>query len=178
MIRDSYCLLSILLFIISNIILILSVTEEASLTRKAFNDPAQWYALNPDYLQELWIERGNARFYQNNMAIFNALAWFSLVMPVCETAYHLSEGGKRMFGLHISIAALALGGSMSELLGHLMTIGFNNAVKWVVSRFNLDNWGVSETGVDGMGWRVVEVLQVMGNGTKYNVLFLNYLYKI
>merc|ERR1712150_218394 len=73
-------------------------------------------------------------------------------------------GGKRMFGLHISIAALALGGSMSELLGHLMTIGFNNAVKWVVSRFNLDNWGVSETGVDGMGWRVVEVLQVMGNG--------------
>jgi len=164
MIRDSSCILCLLCFLLSSILQIVTVVEEAAIAKKAFNNSQKWHSLNPEYLQDLWEERRDARIFQSPLAIINALAWFSLVLPVCQTAYLLSAGGKRMLGLHVSIAALVLAGSMAELLTHLMTIGFNSSIRWVVSRFNLTDWGVSQSGNDGVGWRVIEILQIVGKG--------------
>jgi len=123
-----------------------------------------WFNLDPQYLETIWVERADTRLLDVDISISSALAWFSFVMPVTQAAFLLSEGGTRLTGLHISIVALVLGASMSELLSHMMNIGMFGAIRWMVNDFNLSDWGVSANGVDGVGFRVVEMLYIMGKG--------------
>lgn len=163
-VRDLSCILCIILFIISNIINVTNVVNELHLVRKINFNLESYYGLNPVYIDAMWAERFNARFLQLDLSIFNALAWFSLIMPVCQAAFLLSDKGTRMMGLHISIVALVLAASLSELLSHLMNIGMNSSIRWLHHSFNLNDWGVNESGNDGVGVRVVEMLRIMGQG--------------
>lgn len=163
MIRDFSCLFCLLLFLISAAVHIVSIINYAKIQTNILRND-DWLALEPQFLEELWIERANARLLQVDMSIFSALAWFSFVIPVTQTAFLLSEGGTRLTGLHISIVALVLGASMSELLSHMMNIGMNGAIRWMVNDFNLSDWGVSANGVDGVGYRVVEILHILSKG--------------
>ena len=163
MIRDFPTLVCLVLFLISNTIQLFSILNEAFLAKK-IEDEDRWHALDPEYLEGIWKERLNARLLEVDISIFSALAWFSLVMPVTQAAYLLSDGGKRWIGLHISIVALVLGAAMSEVLSHVMSIGLNGTIRWMVNQFELSDWNISETGDDGVGYRVIEILYLVGNG--------------
>jgi len=163
MIRDFSCLLCLLLFVVSNVINIASILDEAYV-ENAHYDSDEWHRLDPNFLADMWEQRTVARAIKVNASIFNAVAWFSLIVPVSQAAYLLSEGGSRMIGLHLSIVVLVFGGSLSELLSHMMRIGFDTSIRWMANSFNLNDWNASSSGDDGIGWRVMELLRLMGRG--------------
>lgn len=40
--------------------------------------------------------------------LFGAMAWFWLMVPIVQSAWILSKGGKRLVGAHMSLAAVSL----------------------------------------------------------------------
>jgi TctA family transporter len=76
-----------------------------------------------------------------------------------------------MMGLHITVVVLALGGSFSELLSRLLALGTNNALTWMASKFNLDDWDVMTDSTDNgnvvndmIGWRTLQMIDVAMSG--------------
>jgi len=120
-----------------------------------------WKELDPSYIQERWLVRDEQRPIMMSAALFGALAWFWLMVPIIQSAWVLSRGGKRLVGPHMLLAALAVCGSIIELLARLMTVGMTNASQWLARDFNLDNW--YEEG-DGTGWRVLEMIHMITRG--------------
>lgn len=126
-------------------------------------DIDKWHSLDPEHIEKRWATRISHRDIRSASGFFNALAWFSLIIPVMQIALVLSKGGRRKIGVHVWMVALVFGGSLTELLCRLMTIGMDNTTDWIASDFNLQDWGVS-TGNDGVGWRVAEVLHLLCQG--------------
>lgn len=96
---------------------------------------------------------------------------------VIKVAWIQSNGGTRMMGLHISIVVLALGGSFAELLSRLLALGVNNALGWMSTSFNLENWGTNSTGEDdNIGWRTLEMIDIATSGLLLWVDSIEYLF--
>lgn len=123
-----------------------------------------WKDLDPVYIEEEWKRRAEVQVVTSSALVVGAFAWFCLCVPILNVAWILSAGGKRRIGLHVAIAALAIGGSISELLVRLMMLGMENIGLWFAKDWNLDNWGNSDASSDGMGWRVLEVAYMFSNG--------------
>ena len=85
-------------------------------------------------------------------------------------------------GLHITVVVLALGGSFSELLARLLALGSNNALTWMASSFNLDDWKVMTTNstngnIDDMiGWRTLEMIGIAFSGMLLWIDAVEYLF--
>ena len=93
--------------------------------------------------------------------LLGAIAWFSFCVPILNVVWVLSVGGKRRVGLHVVIAALALGGSIAELLARLMMVGVENVGIWLSKDWNLDSWANEN---DGLGWRTLEISYMLCRG--------------
>ena len=94
-------------------------------------------------------------------ALFGAFAWFWLVVPIVQSAWVLSRGGKRLVGPHMLLAAMGICGGIIELLARLLTVGMTNAAQWLAKDFNLDDW---DSEGDGTGWRVLEMIYIVTRG--------------
>lgn len=79
-------------------------------------------------------------------------------------------------GLHISIVVLALGGSFSELLSRLLALGSFNALGWMAGSFNLDDWNVTSTANDAIGWRTLQMIDIAVNGLLLWIDAVEYLF--
>jgi len=95
--------------------------------------------------------------------LLSAVAWFLFCIPVINVAWILSHGGKRRVGMHVLIGALAVGGSIAELMARLMMVGVTNVSHWLAKDFNLDHWLGEETN-DGTGWKVLEMGYLLSHG--------------
>jgi len=120
-----------------------------------------WKMLDPTYIESRWVEREAARPIMMCAALFGAMAWFWLMVPIVQSAWILSKGGKRSVGPHMLLAALAIVGSLIELISRLMIVGMTNASEWMAKDFNLDDW---DTEGDGTGWRVLEMIHIITRG--------------
>ena len=78
--------------------------------------------------------------------------------------------------MHISIIVLALGGSFSELLSRLLSLGSTNALGWMAGSFNLDDWNVTSTGNDDIGWRTLQMIDIAVNGLLLWIDAVEYLF--
>ena len=60
-------------------------------------------------------------------ALFGVLAWFFLMVPICQSAWILSKGGKRLVGPHLLLAAVSwhLLGVVAHLVGCTIIIEFS-----------------------------------------------------
>mmetsp|Transcript_6507 Transcript_6507/g.10857 ORF Transcript_6507/g.10857 Transcript_6507/m.10857 type:complete len:303 (-) Transcript_6507:79-987(-) len=154
---DLSCLLTTILFWTSNLLYIVGFGHK---NRRSFNF-STWTELEPAYIEQEWQRRSEERGISSAASLLGALAWFSLVVPILNVVWILSVGGQRRVGLHVVIAALALGGSISELLARLMMVGVENVGVWLSQDWNLDNWA-SEG--DGLGWRTLEVGYMLSRG--------------
>ena len=155
---DFSCLLTTVLFWLSN--LLYMITDFGHKNSHSFNF-STWKDLEPAYIEQEWQRRGEERGISSAARLLGAVAWFSLVVPILNVVWILSVGGKRRVGLHVVIAALALAGSISELLARLMMVGVENVGVWLSRDWNLDSWA-SEG--DGMGWRTLEVGYMLSRG--------------
>ena len=122
------------------------------------------------------------RFITHSSGLLNAIAWMIFCIPLIQVAWIQSRRGTFMLGTHVTIAALSIGGSITELISRLMYIGSTTTTNWVARRFNLENWidiadgdaevvenggerGAGATRVEDMiGWRVLEMIYIVTRG--------------
>lgn len=122
-----------------------------------------WYDLDPSEIIRRWDKRVSLRDVRTAGFFFNAVAWFSLIVPVLQIATVLSRRGRRKIGLHVMMVALVCAASFTELVCRLFTIGMDNTADWIARDFNLRDWGL-ENKAKGTGWKVAEVFHLMSKG--------------
>ena len=67
--------------------------------------------------------------------------------------------------MHSYMVILVFSGSFCEFACRLMETGLEDATRWMVLNFNLNDWETRYDGeVDGMGWRVLEMMDVATRG--------------
>ncbi len=66
-----------------------------------------WKELDPTYIELRWGDRENQRPIMMSAALFGAMAWFWLIVPIVQSAWVLSRGGKRLVGPHLLLAAVS-----------------------------------------------------------------------
>jgi hypothetical protein len=151
--------LSALLFVASNVVD--TVLYSKFRKRDHFNYRT-FTQLDPEYIQSEWEFRSAHRDLELVASLLNAMAWFSLISPILQVAWMQSHRGSRQPAVHATMAALVIGGSVSELLATVMFIGGTNAAEWLSKDFNLDDW--TADGGDQIGWRVLEVGYMLMRG--------------
>lgn len=178
------CVLSALLFLVSNI---LGFSFFNKFHHRAHSSWEDFTNLETDYIVEEFGHRRDLYAHELAAGILNAIAWMVFCIPLLQVAWIQSRHGTHLLGTHVSIAALALGGSVTELISRLMFIGTTAATNWISRRFNLDHWldmsdaGVivasttaSSSGQDGgdaanaaadmIGWRVLQIVHIVNRG--------------
>lgn len=135
--------------------------------------------LDPAYLRTRWAWRIDHRPLELAFGLVNALAWFAFCIPILKVAWVQTSAAAhrnhRMVGLHAAVAALALGGSISELLSRLIHVGSGNALEWMARDFNLDHWA-GENSNDGTGWRTLEMISITSGGALLWIDAIEYLF--
>eukprot|EP00565_Helicotheca_tamesis_P008548 CAMPEP_0185728292 /NCGR_PEP_ID=MMETSP1171-20130828/3684_1 /TAXON_ID=374046 /ORGANISM="Helicotheca tamensis, Strain CCMP826" /LENGTH=251 /DNA_ID=CAMNT_0028396983 /DNA_START=292 /DNA_END=1047 /DNA_ORIENTATION=- len=117
-------------------------------------------SLDPSFLESEWAHRQDTRAIYSASEFLLALGWLALCVPIIQLVWILSKGGRKRIGMHLLICALAVAGSITELLSRLMVVGVQNASEWVAREFNLDRW-LSSGEDDGLGWRTLEVVHIL-----------------
>ena len=105
------------------------------------------------------------------------------MFAVIKVAWIQSNYGTRMMGLHITVVVLALGGSFAELSSRLLALGSNNALTWMASKFNLEDWNTvtNSTNSDGdandmIGWRTLQMMGIAMSGLLLWIDAVEYLF--
>jgi len=157
---DITCVVAAALFEISNVIFFVIFGKYRNRSHFKYETFTQ---LEPSFIQQEWEFRIDNRSLELAAGIMNALAWFVLALPILQVAWIQSNQGKRQLGIHVGISVLALGGSISELLAQLLTLGGSNTAEWIAKDFNLNNW-TGEDSNDQIGWRTLEVAYLIMRG--------------
>jgi hypothetical protein len=160
MMMDISSLTAALLFVIGSIIDYVYKNKLRDRTHFNYTD---FTSLDPTFIEEEWQFLSEHRSLELAAGTLNAMAWFALLIPVLQVAWIQSYSGTRQIGVHVTVAALALGGSLSEFIARLLIIGTSNAGEWLARDFNLDNW-ISENSNDRIGWRTLQVAHIVVRG--------------
>lgn len=160
---DFSCFVTFVLFFVSDCIQLSYNSKIASTLLSGF-DSDKWTQLDPSYLEPRWEGRFCLEGPKMRLNVFNIMAWVSFILPLSKVVWALSEGGLRKFGVHLLILTFCVATCMSELVSRLMSMGITSTINWVASDFNMNDWGLSADGNDGVGWRVLEMIYIMTNG--------------
>lgn len=156
---DTSCIVCAALFFLANLLSI--IYRALDYNQMSSEDYQTMLSLDPEFLQNAWTWRSKYVGLKTSAGMFNALAWFTFVVPILQTSWILSKGGKRHVGTHIFLAALVVAGSIIESVSRLMIIGVDSVSHWMASDFNLSSWNYRN---DGIGWRVLEMVYETCNG--------------
>ena len=169
---DCTCLVSAVLFVVSNLLGFSYFHRfyqhfHGSSSRHHHDFYANFTQLDPEFIQHSWDYR-NEHYYTELIAgILNAIAWMMFCIPLLQVAWMQSKAGTRHLALHVTVAVLALGGSITELIARLMFIGATSTGNWLAKDFNLNYWIDDETttqGGDMIGWRTLEMIHMITRG--------------
>ena len=160
MMMDISSLTAALLFVIGNII---DYVYKSKFRDRSHFNYTDFTSLDPTFIEEEWQFLSEHRSLELAAGTLNAIAWFALLIPVLQVAWIQSCSGTRQIGVHVTVAALALGGSLSEFIARLLIIGTSSAGEWLARDFNLDNW-ISESSNDKIGWRTLQVVHLVVRG--------------
>jgi len=156
---DTPCIVCAALFFIANLLSI--IYRALDYNSMSSEDYQTMLSLDPEFLQNAWTWRSRYVGLKTSAGMFNTLAWFSFTVPILQTSWILSQGGKRHPGTHIFLAGLVVAGSVIEAISRLMLIGVDSVSHWMASDFNLSSWNYRN---DGIGWRVLEMVYETCNG--------------
>jgi len=149
--------------------------------------------LDPVFIQQEWNYRRSNASLELVAGCLNAMAWMMFCIPLCQVAWiqqqkqqqqhrggaatgrinnhnnnHNNNNNIRLLGVHVAVAVLAVGGSITELIARLMFIGTTSVGNWLAKDFNLDTWttdGNAQQGNEDMiGWRTLEMIHLMTRG--------------
>lgn len=150
---DIHCIVAACLFVVSNVLILISGLRYHS---RGHFDYQLFKQLDPTFIQEEWDYREKYTTYHLVSGLINALTWFALCIPVIKVAWIQSMNGKYQLGIHVTIVILAIGGSFTEMLARIFSLGTNGVSSWIASDFNLQNWTAVDSN-DMIGWRALEI---------------------
>jgi len=158
---DLPCVLTVIFRITADVLRIARIWKQGGMTDASYSYDYM-KELNPIYIQGRFQDSAES---QNHLtmwaALFSALSWFFLCIPILQITWFLSGGGKKRVASHAVIAILVVIGSFTELISFLMITGANSVMYWMASDFDL-SFGGSDA--DGTGWRVLEMISLCVNG--------------
>jgi len=158
---DVTCLLTVVFRLTSDVLRIVQFAKRMSSDDMQFSQE-NMYALNPTYLQNQWESRSFA--LDTTAAMFSALSWLFLCIPILQISWFLSGGGKRGIASFTMVVVLAVTGSLCELISSLMVVGANSALNWISTDFELEDWDLVANTPDGTGWKVLEMIHLCMRG--------------
>jgi len=158
---DVTCLLTVVFRLTSDVLRIVQFAKRMSSDDMQFSQE-NMYALNPTYLQNQWESRSFA--LDTTAAIFSALSWLFLCIPILQIFWFLSGGGKRGIVSFAMVVVLTLTGSLFQLVSSLMVVGANSALNWISTDFELEDWDLVTNTPDGTGWKVLEMIHLCMRG--------------
>jgi hypothetical protein len=166
---DLSCIITTILFEIANALQFAFLRQYQN---RAHFDYDAFTSFDIEYIQNEWNFRRNHRALDITGGILNAMAWFLLMIPILQVSWLLSYGGSRQLAIHLSIAIIAVGGSLTEWIANLLEIGTSTVGYWISSgSFNM-NWisnstsnnNINNNGDDGIGWRTLEMSYTLIQG--------------
>lgn len=66
-----------------------------------------WKELDSIYIQERWVHQEASRPLMTWAGLFGCMAWFWFMVPILQSAWILSRGGKRLVGVHAMLASVS-----------------------------------------------------------------------
>lgn len=164
---DFTCILSTVLFVVSNLLGFSYFHRYRSTFHSSHEERESYYlnmtALEPEFIKDHWEHRIDNYFFELSSGILNAMAWMVFCLPILQVAWLQSRRGTHLISVHVAIGALALGGSITELISRLMFIGATSTGNWLAKDFNLSSW-TGEGTTDDIGWRVLEMITIVTRG--------------
>jgi hypothetical protein len=160
MMMDISSVIAAILFVVGSIIEYVYMNKFRDRSHFNYTD---FTSLDPTFIEEEWQFLSEHRSLELAAGTLNAMAWFALLIPVVQVAWIQSYSGTRQIGVHVTVAALALGGSLTEFIARLLIIGTSAAGEWLARDFNLDNW-TGEDSNDKIGWRTLQVVHLVVQG--------------
>mmetsp|Transcript_28926 Transcript_28926/g.44466 ORF Transcript_28926/g.44466 Transcript_28926/m.44466 type:complete len:356 (-) Transcript_28926:60-1127(-) len=128
-------------------------------------DWEKWLELDPTYLIKEWDYRFDTRQLFIASKVSKAMALIFTITPIWQLSWLLSNGGKRMMGLHALMSLSILFGSGVEWTGMLMALGLER-MTFFFSSFNLDQWTETTNSLpnDKIGWRTLDMTNTLYTG--------------
>lgn len=176
------CLLAIVITFISDVVELIPLNrlpEEAdskdddtsastdAVDGKTYFD--KWTELDPNFLRTTFAHRSKYAGRESFSLILGALSTFVLIIPIAQVSWILSHGGRRSIGLHSAVITVAMVMGLCELIVALMTVGARQSFEFITDTFELMDWNLlsatdDESGNDGVGYKVLELIDFTLNG--------------
>mmetsp|Transcript_50179 Transcript_50179/g.60362 ORF Transcript_50179/g.60362 Transcript_50179/m.60362 type:complete len:290 (-) Transcript_50179:255-1124(-) len=151
-----------LLFFGTNLLRVIQRAERLANHESMFQERPH-YDLDPTYIQEQWVKRADGGTLIFVAGFLNTLAWLFLCVPIVQVGWILSKRGTHKIASHFLLMALAVVGTVVEVIARLMMAGLRGSTVWLSEKFNLANWTAQDSN-DGIGWRVLEMIHVATDG--------------
>lgn len=174
------CLVAIVINFLSDIVELIPLNrlppdeagadDDTNLDVDESQDPfVKWSMLDSNFLEKTFEHRAKNSGLESLSLILGALSTFALIVPIAQVSWILSHGGRRNLGLHSSVVIVAMVMGMCELIVALMTVGARQSFEFIISMFELKDWGLlsatnNEDGKDGVGYKVLELIDFSLNG--------------
>jgi hypothetical protein len=171
------CLLAIVITFVSDIVELIPFNRIPEEADSDDNDGGasgtsyfdKWTNLNPSFLEMTFEHRSKYSGLESLSLILGALSTFALIVPIAQVSWILSHGGRRSLGLHSAVVIVAMVMGMCELIVALMTVGARQSFQFITDTFELKDWNLlsatdDESGNDGTGYRVLELIDFSVNG--------------
>lgn len=163
------CLLAAALFWACNAIFIVDMAKQQSSWKSIDQDV--YMQLLPDNIEAEWIRVMNLRGLELSAEFLRGAFWIVFTIPIVEMAWILSKNGTRSLGCNFGIMIFAVAGSWSKWFSSIFWNGMYLSMIQLAKNFNLDNWldsaqasNYNIDGEDGIGWRVLEMKNLVAKG--------------
>jgi hypothetical protein len=121
-------------------------------------------SLDPVFLQEHWVDRRDLSGLHLAGSFIVSISWVFLTIPIMQSAFILSYGGRRKIWMHTMMAVLALSAATTEFVARLMHVGSWNTGNWISLDFYLDDWAGDPQQPNGVGWKALELTYQLTQG--------------
>lgn len=138
---DCHCFVAAALFLLGHL---LSTLKEARVQNELnffeVEEVEYYNDLQPVQVANTWITRLDNAGIDTAAIIITSVAWMFFAIVMIKLAWALSSGGKKHMGSSITIAVLAVSGSLAELLANLLYLGSRKAMFNILETYELNDW--------------------------------------
>lgn len=138
---DCHCFIAAGLFLFGHVLsAIRKVRFQNELNEFGVEDVTYYNDLQPMQLASTWVTRFDTAGIENAAIFVTSAAWLFFAIAMIKLAWAISSAGTKQMGSSITIAVLAVAGSICELLSNLMYWGTKISMFHIVSTYELNDW--------------------------------------
>ena len=81
--------------------------ENGTESTETMHNFTHWKELDPIYIEGRWEQSEALRPLMTWAGLFGCMAWFWFMVPILQSAWILSRGGKRLVGAHVLLGSVS-----------------------------------------------------------------------